>query len=298
MRKTKKFTPNLIEKYHKLGRGKGTFSEYIPFHRVSRSDPSSIGLSHLKNWSDRKLELLSNCENDALLFAHMLPNLIDIREQIPLSYEGGLHEVKDYDIYTSNQNFLGTKQICEELGIKHPKVNGKGRSIPWTMTTDLLLTLKSPDNKPYLLAISIKPKNFILEGRSKRILEIEKTYWENRGVEWLLITPETYHPNVALTLRMTYHWAMHSKINENELRRYADILIEGSERPLYLTLNKLKEKLGDMSLTQCIFWQNVWTGNVPIDLNRGWRPHDIYQIISPHEFQQLNPILCRRSTWK
>lgn len=93
MRKTKRFTPKLIEKYHKLGRGTGTFEEYIPFHRVGRSDPSSIGISHLTNWNNRQRELLSEGENDSLLFALMLPNLIDIREQIPLSYESSFHEL-------------------------------------------------------------------------------------------------------------------------------------------------------------------------------------------------------------
>lgn len=297
MRKTKKFTPNLIEKYHQIGRGKGTFEEYIPFHRVGRSDPSSIGLSHLKNWNDRKIELLSGGENNSLLFAFMLPNLIDIREQIPLSYEDSFHELKDYDINTSNQYFSGTKQVCEELGVKHPKINGNGRSIPWTMTTDILLTLKYPNNKFYLLAISLKPKYFKLEGRKKKIQEIEKIYWEQRGVKWLLITPETYHPNVALTLRMTYQWVVNSRIEKNELLKYSDILIEESGRPLYLALNKLKAKLGDMNLAQCMFWQNVWSGNVPIDLRRGWRPHDNYQIISPHEFKLLNPIISGRSAW-
>lgn len=297
MRKTKRFTPNLIEKYHKLGRGTGTFEEYVPFHRVGRSDPSSIGISHLTNWNNRQRELLSEGENDSLLFALMLPNLIDIREQIPLSYESSFHELKDYTTHTSNEYFPGTEQICNELGIKHPRINGNERSIPWTMTTDILLTLIHPNNKHYLLAISRKPQYFNLEGRKKKLLEIEKLYWEKRGVKWLLITPQIYEHSVALTLRRSYQCVINSKLDIDELLKYKQILIELSGNPLFLVLNTLKDSLGDMNLAQRVFWQNVWSGNVPMDLRRGWRPHDPYEIISSQEFWKLNPILSGRSAW-
>jgi hypothetical protein len=297
MRKTKRFTPNLIERYLSLGRGKGTFEEYIPFHRVGRSDPSSLGISHLTNWNNRQRELLSEGEHDSLLFALMLPNLVDVREQMPLSYESSSHELGDYDINTTIECFPGTQQICVELGIKHPRVNGNDRSIPWRMTTDMLLTLKHPNNRNYLLAISCKPLHFNLEGRKRKLLEIEKVYWEKRGVKWLLITPDVYEHSVALTLRRSYQCVIDSEIDKNTLSKYSKTIIQQSGKPLHLILNWLADKVGDMTLAQRIFWQNVWSGHVPIDLRRGWRPHDLVEIISPEDFRGLNPILSGRSAW-
>lgn len=297
MRKTKKFTPDLIEKYHQLGRGTGTFGDYIPFHRVGRSDPSSKGVSHLTYWGNRYQELLSDGENDSLLFSLMLPNLIDIREQIPLSYESSFHELRDYSIHATNEYFPGSKDICNELGVKHPTANGNGRSIPWTMTTDILLTLSYPNGKLYMLAISKKPGYLNLDDRMKERLEIEKSYWESRGIKWLLITPEIYELSVALNLRRTYQYVVNSKLETSELVKHKELITELSGHPLYFVLHKLEDLLGDISHAQRVFWQNVWSGNVPIDLRRGWRPHDPLEIISTQEFWKFNPILSGRSAW-
>ena len=68
MRKTKRFTPELFKKFIESGRGVGTYERYIPFHRVSRRDPSSKGRSHLKLWKNRYRELLSDGELTALHF--------------------------------------------------------------------------------------------------------------------------------------------------------------------------------------------------------------------------------------
>lgn len=62
MRTTKRFTPHVLDRFRKLGRGTGTYQNYIPWQRVGRSDPSSMGRSHLQMWNGRQRELLSDQE--------------------------------------------------------------------------------------------------------------------------------------------------------------------------------------------------------------------------------------------
>ncbi len=62
MRTEKRFTPKVLERFRREGRGTGTYSDYTPWHRVSRGDPSSKGRSHLIVWMDRQRELLSDQE--------------------------------------------------------------------------------------------------------------------------------------------------------------------------------------------------------------------------------------------
>lgn len=297
MRKTKRFTPDLFDRYEGLGRGTGTFEHYIPFHRVGRSDPSSRGRSHLQRWRGRVHELLSDGELVSFLFATMLPNIIDIREQFPLKFQYNQHELLDYEIYGSEDLFEGTEQISKSLKIKHPKVNGNGKSANWPMTTDLLLTLKNDDGQLYLLALSCKPKNLVLKERNKQLLQIERDYWKVRGVDWLLITPELYDYNVSLTLRNAAPWSLGESVEKLLLVQASHQIQQLAGTPLSAVLHGLSEALNNMDLAQRVFWQSVTSGLLTLDLRRGWRPHIPIEILSKSVFSRLNPILSRRTQW-
>ena len=84
MRTTKRFSPTVIARFLRQGRGEGIYEEYIPWHRVSRGDPASAGRSHLLMWRHRLRELLSDGELGEQLFATMLQNLDDSLEQFKL----------------------------------------------------------------------------------------------------------------------------------------------------------------------------------------------------------------------
>ena len=300
MRKTKRFTPKLFKKYENLGRGTGTFEKYIPFHRVGRSDPSSRGRSHLELWRNRHRELLSDGELVAFLFSTMLPNVIDIREQFPLNYDSGIHELNDYNVSISKDYFRGTQEICNELGYRHPSVNGngKGDSAPWPMTTDLLLTIKDQTNQFYLLAISCKDKNFKLQNRDRILQEIERQYWLDRGVNWLLITPNIYAQSTALTLRRNLVWGLAEPVTTDILDYVALAINHNIGTSFTNIINHLSLKLNNYELSQRAFWQSVWTGIVPMDLRRGWRPHLPIDLLTPNEFWLLNPIASGRTAWE
>jgi len=218
MRTTKRFTPQILDRFRRQGRGQGTFDGYIPWHRVSRGDPASRGRSHLQQWNGRQRELLSDHEWVILLFSSMLTNLVDIREQFPLVQESGLHEISAYQHLSSRQLFPGTLEIAQNLGIKHPMTTGDGTSGTWVPTTDLLLTLKQVDGKLELLAIAVKDSQELSNKRKRELLLLEQEYWAVRGVTWLVITPDQYDDRVALMLRLTMQWALGDAVSDAELR--------------------------------------------------------------------------------
>lgn len=297
MRKTKRFTPSLLDRYISQGRGTGTYADYIPFHRVGRSDPSSRGRSHLGLWQGRHLEFLSDGERVAFLFASMLPNLLDVREQFPLQYEFANHELRDYTVHGPCDKYPGTEAICKHLGYKHPKLNGNGRSAAWTMTTDLLLTLKDGKGLLYLLAISCKPKGGVRQKRAENLLEIERQYWKERHVEWLLITPELYDNSLALMLRGVFCWSLGVRVEENILARTHHYFINSPDKSITALVKILSEAYKNTDLAQRALWQAIWFGHIPVDLRRSWRPHIPLQVISQKSFWELNPIASRRTAW-
>lgn len=297
MRTTKRFTPNLLDRYRDLGRGTGTYNSYIPWHRVSRSDPSSMGRSHLINWNGRHIELLSDGELISFCFAsRLLGCKTDQREQFPLSLDEGTHELSAYDVRFSNNRYPGTLEIAEKLKIKHPMVHGDGRSAPWVMTTDLLLMLTASNGHRSLLAIATKDKSS-LRKRAKELLKIEQSYWNCRGIEWLLITPHQYHPQVAETLHRTWQWSLQNRVPKSHLKAATAAIRRYQGRSLTFLLEKVHQEIGGYTQAQHAIWQAIWSGHAPVDLRRGWRPHTPLQSLSQADFDQLNPVLMRRSAW-
>lgn len=297
MKTIKRFTPDLLDRFQEQGRGEGTYKLYVPWHQVSRSDPASYGRSNQMTWGGRQRNLLSDDEFVACLFALLTPDLDDMREQFPLSLESGSHELGAYNIQLGSPGHPGTLEIARKLGHRHPRVNGNGRSAPWVITTDLLLTLVDQTAGRRLLAVSCKP-TANLSDRSKALLSIEREYWAARDVEWLLITPGEYDQAVELTLRNSFHWGLGEPVSD-EARATAVQLARSHEGlPFSIVLNRIEDALGRTEdYAQRAFWQSIWKRELPIDLRRGWRPHLPNELLTPLDFLALNPVACRRSAW-
>lgn len=296
MRTTKRFTPKVLDRFRREDRGIGVFNSYTPWHRVGRSDPSSRGRSHLFMWTERQRELLSDGELDVLLFCSMLPNVLDLREQYPLVIESCEHELSAYFPDAFRNTFPGTQQIATDLGHKQARINGDGRSTQWIMTTDILLTLQDSCGRLNLLAISKKPTSNIPKSQ-KRLLEIEQAYWKHRGVPWLLITPDLYNEKVSIFLRNVWPWALGEPVSKDDIVQTTNLFNANYGHSLSHILNHLENHFGCMGHAQRAFWQSVWFGNIPIDLNRSWRPHIPPRLLPLEAFLAQNPIALRRSAW-
>lgn len=298
MRTQKRFTPDLLDRYRVEGRGLGTYGNYVPWHRVSRSDPASRGRSHLLHVSGRPLELLSDGELEAACFARMEPFLLDLREQFPLTLTPAAHELVAYDADLPCRPHPGTLELAKSLGIRHPRVTGNGRSEPWVMTTDLLLTLRGPGaHRLLLLAVARKVDAELHGRRTVEKLRLEHAYWAAREVVWLLVTPSIYDESVAQTLRRSSPWALQEDAPEHTRHTAVRVAQANVGRSLTYVLASIADQVGGAELAQSAFWQAVRCGELTLDLRRGWRPHLPVHLLSAGAFWELNPIVSRRSAW-
>lgn len=296
MRTTKRFTPKVLDRFRAQRRGTGIFDDYKPWHRVSRGDPASRGRSHLQRWQGRQHELLSDKEWVGLMFAIMTPHVVDIREQFPLSIEPSRHELSNYDIRIVG-DFPGTDKIARKLGFKHPRTHGDGQSVPWVMTTDLLITFELASGEKQLLAVAFKAAGEEYKKRTHELLALEKAYWQERNVEWLLITPQQYNHQVALRLRDSIPHALSPSADAGLIAKALAVTIQHQGYSLTRILQEIIPFAGDMTAAQGAFWQGVWQGIIPVDLRRGWRPHLPVHLLPHEDFLDLNPIASRRSAW-
>lgn len=297
MRTVKRFTPALLKRFMRQGRGTGTYQDYLPWHRVGRSDPSSLGRSHLMMWRERQRELLSDGEWVGLLFCTMLSNLLDVREQHMLSPEDGPFELALYDVSYGGRSCPGTRSIAQRLGFKHPRVNGESTSSEWTMTTDQVLVMEQPSGQLELLAVAYKPDGKTLTKRVRQLLAMEKAYWNARGVTWILITPELFAESVGLTLRRAAPWGLGPAVSASEITVAVDAVQQTLGHSFTHTLDAISCALGCKDLAQRAFWQAVWTAAIPMDLRTGWRPHLPVRLLSSDDFASQNPVASRRTSW-
>ncbi len=162
--RVKQLTGPAIQRRIKDGRGQGDGSNYKPW--LYTTDVPSRGTS-VQCWgpkSGRTHHLLSQGEYHYFLILTYAPCVVDIREQFPL------HQPD-------------TLLIAEALGYRHPANQGN----PVVMTTDFLVTVQN-DADRILIARTYKKKQDLHGTRLFQKLEIERRFWEDRGVNWGIVT--------------------------------------------------------------------------------------------------------------
>ncbi len=298
MRTTKRFTPSLLRSWKAKGRGTGDRQTYLPWHQVTRGDPASRGRSHLISWhrTGRLCHFLSDGELVAFYFATMLPGVADIREQFPLSLQAAPHELSAYSASYLATSFPGTQEIALRLGVKHPALKHLGDKEPWNPTTDLLVACQIRERWS-LLAVSVKPDANALSERAMQLLQLEQTYWRERNVPWLLITPSQYDQRVGRCLQRTAPWVIsEQQASEGEIGRCREVAFSLVGYELSTVLNAISSTLSvGMEWAQSVFWQSVWRCDLPLDLRRGWRPQEPIALLNNQAFVDLNPLAARRS---
>lgn len=160
------WTEEKIARYIKAGKGQGEMEEYTPWLNIQ--DFSSNGnVTRLNGWkTKRKHEFFSNLERDYFYLLDWSEDVRDIREQFVLDRE---------------QTF----EIAKEKGINHSIDNRSKTIIP--MTTDFFVTLYKNGDWIYL-ARTVKPSMDLEKPRTIEKFEIEREYWERKGVDWGIIT--------------------------------------------------------------------------------------------------------------
>jgi len=165
-KRNRKNTKKQIKRRFKEGRGEGTFENYQPWLRIQ--DTTSRGLStRIKGWKTNRIhQFLSKLELSYFYLLEWSKDVIDIREQFPL-------------------DLPETKAIASELGFKHPI--DPFTQEPIVMTTDFVVTLKK-NFYSYEIARTIKYTEDLCKKRTLEKFEIEKVYWQNRNINWGIVT--------------------------------------------------------------------------------------------------------------
>lgn len=208
--------------------------DYQPFVKVA--DISSLGRSHrvFGHKTKRTHHLLSDLELAVFLLFEWHNNTEDIQEQFPL----------DLNV---------TKQIADSVGIKHPSQKGELK----TMSTDFYVISKDIKSITSQLALQAKYSKDLDDARTIEKLELERRYWEQKNVDFKIITEKDIPKAVTDNIK----WLYPSKntyliaVEENDFTFYSEQMIKSPtlkiidfckkidsayDHPLGTALSKLK----------------------------------------------------------
>ncbi|MEA4834728.1 MAG: TnsA endonuclease C-terminal domain-containing protein [Anaeromusa sp.] len=173
------WTEEKIQRYIEEGRGYGEGKEYSPWLRVQSlsSRGRSSRIKGIKN--QRIVHLLSDLERDYFYLLDFCDEVVDVREQFPLPR-------KD------------TQMIAEKFGYRHPAERATG--VVLVMTTDFVITAKDKSGAIITLARTIKQSEELNQKRTLEKLDIERSYWEEKGVNWGIVTEKEIPKQLAKNL--------------------------------------------------------------------------------------------------
>ncbi|HGE5781862.1 TPA: TnsA endonuclease N-terminal domain-containing protein [Bacillus pseudomycoides] len=151
------------------GRGLGERSEYLPWITVNDFPSNGTVCRELGVKTKRMHHFLSHLEYNYFLLLDYSKHVIDIREQYPLL---------DLEL---------AMEIAKEKKIKYP--TDSRSNTPYVMSTDFIITI-SEKNCEKIIARTVKYSNELEKKRVQEKFEIERCYWEQKNIDWGIITEQ------------------------------------------------------------------------------------------------------------
>lgn len=262
-------TNRLIEKRIKDGRGQGKGSEYQPW--VLIQDVASQGLAtRIKGIKTKRVQhFMSNFELSYFYLLEWSPVIYDIREQYPLL---PLEE---------------TIAIAELAGINHP-IDTQTKE-PIVMTTDFLLTV---DQKIDTIeqARTLRQTKDLQSNRTIEKLEIERLYWQERNIDWGIVTEQEIPENLVKNLSWLhpYHDLENLyPLSENDIQKIKQTLESSmliNNIPLNYLTSECDDRLGlsagtSLSVVRYLMANRIWI----VSMNECIEPNKPLELISTQE---------------
>lgn len=210
--------PKLLAK----GYGQGEGENYKPMIHI-QDFPSKGWRNRERGWkSGRQHDYFSSHE---LKYHYHLDwsNIIhDFKEQFPLLPIGT------------------TIEIANQLGIHHP--TDRKTKEPIVMTTDFLIKIKRPIG--FIEQVrTIKPVKELKKNRTLEKLEIERRFWQIRGINWAIVTENEIDDALANNVK----W-IHKFISPTSLRPLTDKSIQRTADTLTQMMFDVDDSFSNIAL--------------------------------------------------
>ncbi|WP_308102547.1 TnsA endonuclease N-terminal domain-containing protein, partial [Paraburkholderia madseniana] len=229
---------------------------YKPWLRVQ--DVPSRGRSRKVHGlkTGRIHHVLSDLEYAYLLALEFSERVVDIREQFPLFPIAPIQE------------------CARRHNIRYPRY--AGTQVPYVMTTDFVVSLRTDDGSLREFARTVKYEDELSPGRSLtrtlEKLELERSYWMARDIDWKIVTQRSVAPALARNLIWLYAGAqVEGGLQASDLQaRFVECLDEAGthDRTLSSLLRAVSYRL-NLAYSDAVrlFKHLVWNKVILVDLS-------------------------------
>jgi len=242
-------TQDGIDRHIRKGYGQGKGPNYKPWLEIRHIPSLGKSSRPYGKKTGRIHHLLSQLELHYFYMLEWSDEVLDIQEQYPL---------------LPRQE---TELIAETLGVNHPK-HPRGQA-PQVMTTDFLITTRSG-----ILARSIKPSKDLESIRTLEKFEIERIFWQHKGIVWKWVTENEI--DVILAKNVEWVQAKHEPDSLNPLGQTDIFSIQSALGPILQGKNEanlgrvcreLDQELGyatgsSLAVFRHLVSNKVWSANM------------------------------------
>ncbi|MBU5257498.1 TnsA endonuclease C-terminal domain-containing protein [Tissierella praeacuta] len=184
---------NKLRRYLDEGRGQGIGKDYKPWLTI-QDFPSMGRVSRVySNKTGRVHHFFSDNETRMFYLLHWEDSVIDIREHFPL---------------------LDIGQVIEDKrGLDLEKFVDKQTGTPFIFSTTFLVTIKVSLNRESYIARSVKSANELEKKHIIEKFELERRYWESKGIDWGIVTQK----DIPVIKAKNIEW-VYSALDDSEER--------------------------------------------------------------------------------
>lgn len=238
-------------------RGLGLGISYIPWILVQ--DFSSMGkATRLPGWKTARLHhLFSDLERKYFYFLDWSDGVTDIKEQFPLT---------DLEL---------AMDIAKKLGFKYPTDRKSGT--PYVLTTDFMIIVNC-GGEERKIARTVKYAKDLENIRKRQLLEIERRYWEQKDVDWALVTEKIIPMQLVKNVDWIHehYWLTATPEHDvEELIEISELLKErllGSTSSIQAVAAKLDKDLGLKNTCLKLFRYLLARKQIIMDMNQEIHP--------------------------
>ncbi|MBT2217992.1 TnsA endonuclease N-terminal domain-containing protein [Virgibacillus dakarensis] len=217
-----------LNRYLKEGRGQGVGKDYLPWN-YTYNYSSKGRVSRISGLKTRRIHHLhSDNQYRAFLLFEFNSNVADIRESFPL---------------------LDVEEVIDDKeDLRFDKFIDRETKEPYVLTTNFLLTVKDVNGEQKGLARTVKNTTELKRKITFEKLEIERRYWNQKGIDWKVMTekqlPRQLAKNIEWVRETLLEWS-EGELNKSEqsilMLRF---LLENDELPLREALKLFEQTEG------------------------------------------------------
>lgn len=203
------WTEEKYKRFLREGRGQGEGKDYKPWLTI-QDFPSKGRCHRIFGWKTGRIHhLFTDSEAKFFYLLEWEDAVVDIREHFPLlDFDDWVQDKEDlrFDLFTDKKS-----------GLKY------------VISTSFLITVKTQDNKVKYIARSLKAASELERRISLERLEIERRYWQARGIDWGIVT----NKDIPVVKAKNIEWVHSARYAYVDAGLTEDDLIELGEAFLY-----------------------------------------------------------------